>query len=403
MNYFIFIFKSAIEDFKRNKTRTFLTSLGILIGVLSVVLLTAFGLGLKKYIKDQFDKLGTDKLLVLPGQTFGEGGGLSGGGGGIGGVEFTEKDVTALKKISGASLVVPTFMKTLTVEGNGNSEIVSIQATTHDSFQSDNLEVDIGKIFEKADLDNKKKVAVLGPKIAKKLFGEVDQSINKIIKIQNQSYKVIGVLKPLGGGGFGGPDFDSLVYIPYKSALSFNPDKKFYSISINVADKEYLSKVKEEAKNILLKNYKDDEFSVIEMTEILNTVTSIFAVVNIVLVAIAAISLLVGGIGIMNIMYVSVIERTREIGIRRSFGALRRDILFQFLTEAVILSLIGGLLGLFFAYLSVLIINNYFPAYIDLSSVLTALFVSSAIGILFGVFPARRASYLSPIEAIRYE
>jgi len=401
MNYFLFILKSSLEDFKRNKMRTFLTSLGILIGVLSVVLLTAFGLGLKKYIEGQFDKLGTNKLFILPGQIGGQRG--FSGGSRIGGAEFTEKDVEDLKKINGVSLVVPTFMKTLTAEANGNSEIVSIQATTSDQFESDNLEIEIGKLFEKADVENKKKVAVLGPKIAKKLFGEINLAINKTVKIQKQSYKVIGVLKSVGGGGFGGPDFDSMIYVPYKSALSFNPNKKFYSININVTDKEYLSKVKEEAKTLLLKTYKEDEFSVVETTEILNIITSIFAVLNNVLIAIAAISLLVGGIGIMNIMYVSVIERTREIGIRRAIGALKKDILLQFLTESVILSLIGGFLGLTLAYLAVFIINNYFPAYIDLVSVITALSVSSAIGIIFGVFPARRASCLSPIEAIRYE
>ncbi len=402
MNYLLFIFKSSLEDFKRNKTRTFLTSLGILIGVLSVVLLTAFGLGLKKYIKNQFEKLGTDKLLVLPGQ-IGEGRGFSGGSSGIGGAEFTEKDVENLKKINGVSMAVPTFIKTLTVEANGNAEIVSIQATSNDRFESDNLEIEVGKVFEKTDLESKKKVAVLGPKIAQKLFGKEDLALNKTIKIQKQSYKVIGVLKPLGGGGFGGPDFDSFIYVPYKSALSFNPNKKFYSIRIKVTDKEYLPKVKEEAKTLLLKNYKEDEFSVVELTEILNVINSIFAVLNTVLIAIAAISLLVGGIGIMNIMYVSVIERTREIGIRRAIGALKRDILLQFLAESVILSLIGGFLGLAIAYLSVLIIIHSFPAYINLTSVLAALFVSSAIGIIFGVFPARRASDLSPIEAIRYE
>jgi len=191
--------------------------------------------------------------------------------------------------------------------------------------------------------------------------------------------------------------------MPYKTAFTFNPEKKFYAISVKAENDKVIPFVKEEMKNLLLRFYKEDDFSVIEQTEILNAVSSIFAIINAILVAIAAISLVVGGIGIMNIMYVSVIERVREIGIRRSFGATGKDVLLQFLCEAILLSFLGGLIGLVASIIIVAVIRRFFPAYIDSATVVIALGVSSVIGIIFGVFPAKRAADLSPIEAIRYE
>jgi len=402
MQYLIFIIRSALEDFQRNKVRTVLTSLGILIGVSSVVLLIAFGLGLKQYIKNQFESLGTNLVIAMPGKLISSSGGFSSSGG-VGGINFDEKDVLAIKKIKNIIYIVPAFMKTVTVEGSGKHEIGTLYATTADIFPMRNFEIDKGHLFEKADVDKRSKKVVLGPKIAIKLFGSVDEAIGKIIKIEKQGFMVVGVLKSKGGGGLGGPDFDSFICMPYKSAYPFNPNKKFYAISVKTESEGVIAEVKKEMKDALLRYYKEDEFSVIEQTEILNAVSSIFAVINSILIAIAAISLLVGGIGIMNIMYVSVMERVREIGIRRALGATGRDILFQFLSEAILLSLLGGLLGLILSFLIVTIIQSFFPAYIDHTSVSVALGVSSAIGILFGVFPARRAAALTPVEAIRYE
>lgn len=403
MSYFLFIIKFALEDFKRNKVRTFLTSLGILIGVSSVVLLISFGLGLKVYIKNQFESLGTNLIIVMPGKVLQNGSFRGSGSSMLGGIKFDEKDINDLRRVKYASLIVPVYTRSVTIQGNGISETGDLYATTADVFLIRNLEPEAGILWDKTDLEKRSKKAVMGPKIAEKLFGTIENAVGKIIKIDTQSYHVAGVLKSKGGGGFGGPDFDSFIYVPYKSALAFNPNKNFYAINIKADSEENIPILKEDIKSILLKTYKEDDFSVVEQTEILNAVSSIFAILNTVLIAIAAISLVVGGIGIMNIMYVSVIERIREIGIRRAIGATGKDILFQFISEAVILSLIGGLLGLTLSFLIVFIIQRFFPAYIDVSSVLLALGVSSAIGIIFGVFPAKRASDLSPIEAIRYE
>lgn len=402
MKYFHFILKSAIEDFRRNKVRTILTSLGILIGVSSVVLLISFGLGLKAYIKNQFENLGTNLIIVMPGKIL-QGGSFRGGGGGIGGIRFEEKDVLAIKKIKNISFTVPVYTKSVQLSGDGKSETGDLYATTADIFTIRNLEVGSGVLWDKTDVEKRSKKVVIGSKIAEKVFGSTDVALGKIAKIENQGFRIVGIMKSKGGGGFGGPDFDSFVYMPYKSAQAFNPDKKFFAIYIKAENEEAIPNIKEEIKTALLKTYKEDDFSVIEQTEILNAVSSIFSILNSVLVAIAAISLIVGGIGIMNIMYVSVMEKVREIGIRRAIGATGKDILLQFLTEAVILSLIGGVLGLSISFLIVFIIQRFFPAYIDFASILIALGVSSGIGIVFGVFPAKRASDLSPIEAIRYE
>lgn len=400
MTRFIFVIKSAIEDFQRNKVRTLLTSLGILIGVASVVLLIALGLGLKKYIAQQFESLGTNLIYILPGNVI-SGGSL--GGPPVGGAEFDNRDVTNLKRLPGVEIVLPFFVKMVHVEAQGNSNVSELAASTADVFAGLNIEVEFGSPYSKADAEQGRKKVVLGSKLAEKLFGTGADAVGKTVKIEDQAFTVIGVAKPKGGGGFGGPSIDEHLYMPFKATTSFNPNKKIFAIYVKAADGSDLTAVKNEIQDNLLKRYKKDDFSVAKQEEFLNAINSIFGIINSVLVAIAAISLVVGGVGIMNIMYVSVVERIHEIGIRRAIGATRADILSQFLAEAVILSLIGGILGLLISFLGVLAVQSVFPAYINLTSILIAVGVSSAIGITFGFFPARKAANLSPIEAIRYE
>ncbi len=398
MKNFKFVIKSAFEDFARNRGRTFLTSLGILIGVLSVVLLMAFGLGLKKYIDQQFETLGKNLIMVLPGQGFGQ----NGGQGLIGGIQFDEKDVLKLKRIKNINKLAPFFTKTVKAEYRNKSQYSTLLASTGDAFEVTNLEIDRGRLFTNNDNQKASKVAVLGAEIANKLFGVNGKTIGEYVRIQGTRYKVIGVLKKQGGGALGS-DIDSHTIIPYRSAFGLNPDKKFFAIYIKAKNGIDIPTLKEDIKKTLLKRYKEDDFSVTESGELLSTINSIFSILNTVLIAIAAISLIVGGIGIMNIMYVTVTERIKEIGIRRALGARKNDILAMFILESVALSFFGGLLGLGIAYLIVFLIQPLFPAYIDIWSVLLALGVSSAIGIVFGVFPAKKAADLSPIDAIRYE
>lgn len=400
MRYFLFILQSSLDDFRRNKLRTLLTSLGILIGISSVVLLIALGLGLRKYIEDQFRSLGANLIMVTPGKMLA--GGLTSGSSFMSSGQFDEKDALPLKKIKNLSVIVPVYVKFTQLQGTTGAESYEMLAATSEIFELMNFKEDVGRLFNKSDIDRGNKVIVLGSKPAEKLYGTKEDALSKTVKMEGQGFKVIGVLESKGGGGFG-TNIDDHVFIPYKAAYSFNPSKKFWGIYAKAFDENILKETKEEMKKVLLKRYNDDDFSVNDQMELLNMLNTIFNMVNMVLIAVAAISLVVGGVGVMNIMYVSVVERVKEVGIRRAYGARKNDILFLFLTEAVILSLIGGILGLTMSFLLVSVIQKFFPAYINLMSVFLSLGVSSGIGIIFGVFPARNASNLTPIEAIRSE
>jgi putative ABC transport system permease protein len=403
MTYLGSILKSAITDFGKNKGRTFLTSLGILIGVMSVVLLMAAGAGLKVYISQQFESMGSNLLYVMPGNMFGEGGsGLSGADGGMAPL-FVEKDIVTLKRLKGAEYVIPYYQKTVKASYVGTTKYATLNGTSEDAFPGNNFIAEYGTVFSSADNSAKNKVAVIGSNLAEKLFKDGSLAIGKKIRIDDQLFRVIGVLESKGGGGLGGPSFDDYIFIPYKTAYIFNTDKKFIQITVKAKTEEDLPVLKEEIMTELKKRIKTDEFSVVESTEILNTIGSIFSILNIVLVAIAAISLVVGGIGILNIMYVTVSERIKEIGVRRALGARRNDILWQFLAEAVVLSVFGGAMGLGLSATVVLFLRSFFPAYISWQSIALALGTSSVIGVVFGVFPAKKAADLSPIDAIRYE
>ncbi len=405
MKYISFQLKTALKNFGRNKVRTVLTSLGILIGVLSVVILIALGVGLKNYIEGQFQSLGSNLLFILPGQVLGSNGQFQGGSGGrVSGTTFDERTVADLKRGLTIDYIVPIYTKSITIDANGNSKGGSIFASTEDVFAIYNLEPQAGILFTSADVGKRAKSVVIGSNLANSLFGDAGSAVGKKIVLDSQRFSVIGVTKEKGGGGFGGPSFDDGVYMPYTTSFSgLNPDRKFAAIYLGVGNNGDIDAVKDTAEKIMLKKYKKDDFSIVKQTEILNAITSIFSIINSVLIAIGSISLVVGGIGIMNIMYANVTERTKEVGIRRAIGATKNDILFQFLTESVLLSLIGGVGGLLFAILIVAGVSQFFPLAINVTSVVAALGISTAIGVFFGVFPARRAANLAPIEAIRYE
>lgn len=402
MNNFLLRLKSPVIDLARNKVRTVLTSLGILIGVFAVIIVLAFGQGLKNYIVGEFENIGANAIFVFPGDPLG--GTSQAGGGLLGTIKFDDKDLNKLEKIELAKYIVPVYIKRSVAKARGEEKISDLYGTTPDIFALRDLEAMHGRLFTQADISKRAKIAVIGPKLARDLFVNESSAVGKAVKIQDQRFTVVGVVEESGrGASLGGVDYDSYTYVPRTATTAFNPKEEILSFYAVPRSEKDIPALKVELEKILLKRYEEDEFSVITQKEILAVFDAIFVAVNALLIAIGSISLLVGGIGIMNIMYASVNDRIKEIGIRRALGATKGDILYLFLYQSVILALLGGFLGLGLAALVVIVIQPWFPAAINLTSVIVALFVSSGIGIFFGVFPANRAAKRSPIEAIRYE
>jgi putative ABC transport system permease protein len=279
-----------------------------------------------------------------------------------------------------------------------NTSIVGVSAEYGDISNSN---PEIGRFFTKAEEDKGERVAVLGSKINEELFGQVD-SVGKKIKINNQIYEVLGVI-PEKGNSFGGPSFDAYIYIPIESYFKLFDTKQILRMTVQVKSADQIPEAIEAVDKRLLRLLDEEDFSVFDQTEILDVISQILGALTAGLGGIAAISLLVGGIGIMNIMLVSVTERTREIGLRKALGATPTTIMYQFLIESTTLSVVGGAIGVGIATLASLAISSIIPARVSMDAILLAFSVSVAVGVIFGVYPARRASMLSPIEALRYE
>lgn len=388
-----------------NKTRSLLTMLGVIIGVGAVIMLIAIGNGIQQYITGQFDQLGANTISILPGDIFSSDGGFASEDAQISAFANNKlklsdvRDIRRLREY--VAYVTPMMMNTGEASFLTTTKKVSITGVSDEYPMVRNLEMNAGKFYTKQDDDNSRRVAVLGYKISKDLFGTVDP-VGKKITVNGQSFTVLGSVKEMGGG-FGGPQVDAYIYIPLNTYQQIFNTSVISSIVVKTKSKDDVKEAVREIENVLGKRLEDDEYSVFETTEILKVINQILGVMTVGLGGIAAISLVVGGIGIMNIMLVSVTERTREIGLRKAIGATPNQILLQFLIESSLLSVLGGGIGVALAFLGTLILQNFFPAAITLSSIALAFGVSAAIGIVFGVAPARRASQLSPIEALRYE
>lgn len=393
--------KYVFKTLAKNKTRSILTALGIIIGVWSVIVLVAIGNGLKSYISQQFEDLGTNTLFVMPMNKSHMKGGSSFGPPAM--ISFKERDLKNIKSVKLASLVVPTTNKSTFVSAGKESLFTEVLGTTEDMKISSNLIPEFGRFFNSAEEKRGRKVATIGWKVKDELYGD-QNPVDKKIKIDDKIFTIIGSMEKKGGAsGAIGADYDNKVYIPYKAMWRLTDVKEFNFLLVSAKNQEDIEPLKKDLEKILLKDYDEEEFSVVEQSELLKTVTSILNIFTAGLAGIAAISLIVGGVGIMNVMLVSVRERTREVGLRKAVGATNSDILFQFLFESVILSIAGGLVGLLLAIITTLIINNFFPSSITLWSVLLAIAVSAVVGIIFGIAPARKASKLAPVDALRYE
>lgn len=403
MKSFLIFFKIAFDQLKRNKGRAFLTMLGVIIGVASVVLLVAIGNGLKFYIQEQLESLGANSIYIMPGQVFEKGRYRSGSDfSAFSGAKFDENDWRRLTKIEGVAGVAPLVSKSAVVSFKDKEVLIEVIGTTTDFLKVRNLSVEKGRFFTKSEEKRGTKVVVLGFQVAEDLFPR-GTALGKRVTIEEEKYQVIGIMEKIGGlaGASGG--FDNRVYLPYPAVFRLIGEKKFPFFILSADSKELLPQVKRKTEAVLLERYKDEDFSLVDQAEILAVVNNVLGMVTLGLVGIAAISLLVGGVGIMNIMFVSVTERIKEIGLRKAVGATKKDILYQFLSEAVAISLTGGAVGVMVSFVSVFLLNHIFPARITFWSVGLAFSVCVLVGIVFGVGPARRAANLSPIEALRYE
>ncbi len=400
------LIRSSFRSVLKNKSRTLLTTLGVIIGVTSVILLTSIGNGLKIYVNEQFEALGSNTIFVSPGKVFSDSGGFNRSGGGGGSTittSFTLKDVNNLKRNLKTNLIMPMKTASAEVKSKDYKKSVAVIGTNYLYGPNNNSlpSSGNGRWFTKEEEDKKSAVAILGATIASDLF-PAGNALGKKVIVGSKNLKIIGI-NDIRGSSFGGPSVDEYVYVPFGIATDIAGDEKIQQIIIKAADKNEIESTKEKTKDILLKEYDKDAFSVFDSAQLLNSINSIISTLTIALTGIAAISLVVGGIGIMNIMLVTVSERTREIGLRKAIGAYPRAILIQFLFEAIILSGLGGLIGIILGSLGTLGINNFFPAKVTPGSVILAFGVSFLVGIIFGVTPARKASKLSPLEAFRFE
>lgn len=397
------LIKISLEALRANKTRSGLTMLGIIIGVLSVILLVSIGSGLRNYVTQQLEGLGANSLFAFPGELEISAGGGGGGapGAGMAASKFTFDHVRELQRKGTTIKTVMAYTENNgTMRYKGKTHVTQVAGVGPEYQEVRDQKVVSGSFFTLSQYNAAKKVAVLGKSVAEKLFGQ-ENPIGKKISVSDQSYTVLGVLEEKGA--FGSIDMDDQVFIPATTAMQQFDMEYIQSLWIQSLSSETVPETKKEVEQILSRTLKKDEFSVLDTKSILGVISSILGVLTAALAGIAAISLLVGGIGIMNIMLVSVTERTREIGLRKAVGATPSAILTQFVIEAVILSFFGGSLGILLGVLGSLVIGHFFTTSIPFWSIVLAFGVSALVGIIFGVAPAAKAARLNPIDALRFE
>lgn len=396
MNYFETIML-ALSAIFRNRMRSFLTILGIVIGVFSVILLVALVSGVQTFVTKQISGLGSNVMFVLPGKISG----TTGPGESVN--RLVLKDATNLSNaLRGEAEVTAAVQRVTTIKyGNKSSKNTSVLGTLANMPQVlQYYNVEKGRFFNDSEADSGKRVAVIGASVKEALFGK-GEALNKTIEISNLKYKIAGVLGKKGASF--GVDQDNTAIIPLITAQKQFGFENVNAIYLSAKNPESVNKIQEKAKQILAKRLTEDDFTIMTSEQTLATISQITSVLTIALGGIAAISLLVGGIGVMNIMLVSVTERTREIGLRKALGAKSKDIRNQFLIEALTLTGVGGILGILLGIAASLLVNIFFTTTVTWWSVALSFGFSMLVGVIFGVAPAIRASRLDPIQALRYE
>ncbi|MEK7610947.1 MAG: ABC transporter permease [Patescibacteria group bacterium] len=391
-------FKIALASIAVNKVRSVLTMLGIIIGVSAVIVLVSVGSGLRELTAGQFAGIGANLLMVVTGKVSSSNitsfASLTNSG------KFKEEDIKTLSLLDGVEAVTADLDEYISVRYLDETKTAQVGGATYDYLTVFSWGIGEGRFFSKSEISSGKKVVIIGSKIKDDLFKSVNPlGLNLIVG--QERYKIIGVLSPKGG--FGQFDWDSTVYMPLTAAQRFFGRERIDMLYIKVRDAASMKTISAKAETVLLKRYDKDAFSIIEQSDLFKAADSIIGAITVALGGIASISLIVGGIGIMNIMLVTVTERTKEIGLRKALGARPRDILWQFLIEAVVLSGVGGLLGISLGYLGSYGLGKLLATDVTVWSVLLSFGVAAAVGIIFGIVPAYKASRLDPISALRYE
>ena len=401
------LFKIALRALANNKMRGFLTMLGIIIGVASVITMLAIGQGSKRSIQAEISEMGSNMIMIQPGGDI------------RGGVRQEASSMETLKLEDYQNIVDETrYVAAVSPSVNSSGQVIygannaptTIYGISPDYMEIRRYKVEDGEMFSEQDIAIAAKVCVVGKTVVDNLFPGGENPVGKVIRFQKLPFKIVGVLESKGYNSMG-MDQDDLILAPYttiqKKVLAIT---HLQGITCSALKEEYTEQAIDEISEILRRNHKlkadeDDDFTIRSQQELSSMLTSTTDMMTVLLAAVAGISLLVGGIGIMNIMYVSVTERTREIGLRMSIGAKGIDILSQFLIESILISVTGGLIGVIFGVGSAIIVNQvaHFPIFIQPWSVLLSFVVCTATGIFFGWYPAKKAAQLDPIEAIRYE